>query len=59
MPVYEGWKLWKRNGPLSVYDIRTYGSIFLGYVAFSSICKYLQHNHSGIVIFLFLGLNIC
>ena len=49
MPVYEGWKLWKRNGPLSVYDPRMFGSIFIGYVAFSALSKFMQYNFSGLV----------
>ena len=49
MPVFEGWKLWKRNMPTTVYDPRVFGAIFVGYIAMSVSLNLATYMFSGIV----------
>ena len=47
--MFEGWKIWKRNGPLSVYDPRVFGTVFVGYVFFSTMSNFLYNNFNCLV----------
>ena len=63
MPIYEGWKLWKRNVPTTVYNPRVFSAVLAGYITFSMASSFIKMSLVGIVKYQFnnakiIGLSI-
>ena len=49
MPIFEGWKVWKRNMPTTVYDPRVFGLIFFGYIGVSVALSFARDIYGDMV----------
>ena len=49
MPVFEGWKVWKRNMPTAVYNPRLFAAIIATYLAHCTLSNFLRENFTGLV----------
>jgi hypothetical protein len=47
MPIFEGWKVWKRNMPTSVYNPRLFAAIIATYLAHCTLSNFLRENFTG------------